>query len=145
MSLLQTITSWAWVTVGTLLYAGQLISIINFPLAQRLGLQEKADNADRLSTQLELMTARWDVAWLWIPPIAGVLMLLDHALWPAASLIAGGVYVDAGGREWAKILGLRAHGVPIGSAGERVVIYAAYAFLILTGLTGIVVGLAELM
>ena len=90
MSLLQTIITWAWARVGTLLYAGQLISIINFPLAQRLDLQEKADNADPLASQLELMTARWDVAWLWIPPFAGILKLLDHPLWPAACLIAGG-------------------------------------------------------
>jgi len=127
MSLLQCIISWAWATIGTLLYAGQLISTINFPLAQRIGLQEKADGADPLSSQLELMTARWDTAWLWIPPIAG------------------GVYVDAGGREWAKVLGLRSHSVPIGSVGKRGMIYTAYAFLILTGLAGIAVGLAELM
>ena len=108
MSVLQTIIGWAWATVGTFLYVGQLISTFDFPLAQRLGLQEKAENADPLSSRLELMAARWDVALLWIPPVAGVLMLMDHALWPAACLIASGAYVDTGGREWAKVSGLRA-------------------------------------
>ncbi len=145
MGMVQIIIGVAWATGGALLYAGQLISIVNFPLAQRLGLQEKPENADPLASRLELMTARWDLAVLWIPPIAGVLMLMDHAWWPPVCLIAGGAYLDAGGREWAKILGLRAHGVPIGSARERAAIYAAYAFLIVTGLAGIVVGLAELL
>ncbi len=82
-------------------YIGQLILTVNFPLAQRLGLQEKPENTDPLSNRLELMTARWDLAVLWIPPLAGLLILLDHAWWPAACLIAGGVHFDAGGREWA--------------------------------------------
>ena len=72
-------------------------------------------------------------------------MLLDHAAWPAACLIAGGLYTDGGGRQWAKILGLNAHGLPIGSGRERAAAYAAYAFLIVTGLAGISVGVAELM
>jgi hypothetical protein len=145
MNMLQIIVGLAWVTVGTLLYAGQLISIVNFPLAQRIGLQEKSENTDPVASQLELMAARWDIAVLWIPPVAGVLMLLSQAAWPAACLIAGGLCVDAGGREWAKTAGLRAHGVPIGNAKERVVIYVTYAFLILTGLGGIAVSLAELL
>ena len=145
MSVLQTIVGLAWAIVGILLYVGQLISIVNFPLAQRLGLQEKPGNADPLASRLELMTARWDLAWLWVPPVAGILMLMGHRWWPAACLIAGGAYVDTGGREWAKVLGLRAHGVPIGSARERAVIYAAYAYLILGGLAGIVIGLAEIL
>jgi hypothetical protein len=69
-------------------------------------------------------------------------MLLDHATWPVACLVAGGVYFDAGGREWAKILGLMAHGVPVGSARERKVIFGTFSFFLLTGLVGVVIGLA---
>lgn len=145
MSLFPIIVAVAWVTVGTFLYVGQFISSANFPLAQRLGLQEKSENADPLISKLELMAARWDVIILWIPPLSGLLILLDHVAWPAACLIAGGVYVDAGGREWAKIRGLGAHGVPFGSGRERTVIYATFAFLILAGLAGIALGLAELI
>jgi hypothetical protein len=92
--MLQYIVGIAWVTLGTLLYAGQLISVVSFPLAQRLGLQENPDAADPLSSRLELMTARWDIVLLWSPPIAGLLLLLDHAWWPTAYLIAGGVYIE---------------------------------------------------
>lgn len=145
MSVLQTIICWAWITVGTFLYIGQLISTFNFPLAQRLGLQEKSENADPLVSRLELMAARWDLAVLWVPPVAGVLFLVDQALWPAACLIAGGVNLDAGGREWAKVAGLSAQGVQLGSARERAVIYGTFSFLIVTGLMGIAVGLAVLI
>ncbi len=140
--MLQYILGIAWITAGTLLYAGQFISIVNFPLAQRLGLQEDTDTADPLSSQLELMTARWDIVLLWIPPVAGLLLLLDHVWWPLACLIGGGVYMDAGGREWAKIHGLAAQGVPIGSARESFVMKVTYGFFIVTGLTGVVLALA---
>ena len=145
MNILQDIVGWAWTTIGTLLYVGQVISTFNFPLAQRLGLQEKPENTEPLVARLELMAARWDILWLWTGPIAGVLLLVDHALWPAACLIAGGAYVDAGGREWGKVLGLDAQGVAIGSSGERLMIWGTFGFLILSGLAGITIALAELL
>lgn len=142
MSGLQMTVGWAWATLGALLYASQFVSTINFALAQRLGLQEKAANADPLVGRLERMAARWDLAVLWLPPIAGVLMLSDHALWRPVCLIAGGVYLDAGGREWAKIAGLSAHGIQVGSEKERIVIYATFGFLSFSGLAGLTAGLA---
>jgi hypothetical protein len=131
--------------VGTLLYAGQFISVVDFPLAQRLGLQENPEAADPLASWLELMTARWDIVLLWIPPVAGLLLLLDHAWWPPAYLIAGGVYMDTGGREWAKIQGLATQGVPIGSAKETLVMKVTYGFFIVTGIAGVVLAFADLM
>ena len=37
--------------------------------------------------------------------VSGVLMLSDHRWWPYAALPAGGINLDAGGREVARILG----------------------------------------
>ena len=143
--MLQTLLGILWAVIGGLLYAGQFISVVNFPLAQRLGLQEDPETADPMSSRLELMTARWDLALLWLPPVAGVLMLLDHPLWPAVSLIAGGVYVDTGGREWAKVLGLDAQGVPVGSARERFVMKVTYGFFVATGVAAIALAFATLI
>jgi len=143
--MLEYIIGIAWVTAGTLLYAGQFISTVNFPLARRLGLQEHPETADPMSSRLELMTARWDLVLLWIPPIAGLLLLLDHAWWPPAYLIAGGVYMDTGGREWTKTTGLAAQGVPTGSARETLVRKVTYGFFIVTGLAGIVTAFAALI
>ena len=142
MDVLQTILGLVWLAVGGFLYAGQFISTVNFPLAQRLGLQEKTENVDPLISQLERKAAGWDLVVTWIPPVAGVLMLLDHPWWPAASLVAGGVYLDAGGREWGKILGLMAHGVAVGNSRERIIIYGTFTILIVSGLVGIILGLA---
>jgi hypothetical protein len=142
MGVLETVVGLAFATIGTFLYLGQLISVVDFRLAQRLGLQETTENVEPLVSRLEIMAARWDATVLWIPPIAGVLILLNHSLWPAVSLIAGGLYLDAGGREWAKIFGLQTQGVPVGSRRERAVIYGTFSFLIGAGLAGIVAGLS---
>ena len=142
MEVLQIGLGWIWLIAGGLLYAGQLISTVNFPLAQRLGLQERPDNVDPVIGQLERKAAGWDLIAIWTAPVAGLLMVWNDTLWPAASLVAGAIYLDAGGREWAKILGLRAHGVPVGSAKERAIIFGTFAFFIITGIAGIALGLA---
>jgi hypothetical protein len=132
------------VVVGTLFFAGQLLSSISFTLAQRLGLQEKNEHVDPLYRRLEVGTARWDSLSLWTVLVAGILMLLDHAWWPYAGLIGGGVYVDAGGREGAKYLGLRSHGVRVGTVNELRLAIGVYALLIVIGVLLIAISLAEL-
>ena len=130
---------------GWLLYVGQLISALNFGLAQRLGLQESPDSADPLLAPLEVWAARWDLVWLWTLPMAGFLMLMNHWLWPYAALIGGGAFVDAGGREAAKILGLRRHGVRTGSQSEHRLAMVVFAYLVVIGALSIVVGLLEVL
>lgn len=125
------------------LYAGQAISVVDFGLAQRLGLQEKPGEAEPLSSGLELWTARWDLLWLWTLPVAGILMLIDHSWWPYAALIGGGAYVDTGGREAAKVLALRQQGVRTGSRREYRLMMGTYASFIAVGCLAAVAGLAE--
>lgn len=143
--MLHTVVGLLWVTVGLMLFVGQVNSVVSFPLAQRLGLQEDPKTADPLSSRLELMTARWDIALLWLPPIAGLLILLDHPWWPAVSLIAGGIYVDTGGREWAKVQGLKTQGVPAGSAKEQMIMKVTYGFFIVTGIAAIALALPTMI
>ena len=108
----------AAVLIGSLAVAGQLISALDFKLAQRLGLQEGDQHSDRLHRHLELSTARFDVLVLWTLPLAGVVMLIGTFWWPWVALIAGGVWVDAGGRESLKLRALRAEGILVGSEQE---------------------------
>ena len=131
--------------VGWLLYVGQLISVANFGLAQRLGLQESPGHADPLLSQLELWTARRDLLSLWTLPVAGVLMLTNHWSWPYAAMIGGGAFVDAGGREAAKVFGLKQGGVRIGSQQEFRVAIGAYIYLIAAGCLAIGAGLFEVI
>ncbi len=104
---------------GAFGWLGQIISGINYELAQKLGLQEKSDGTDPLFRLAERDTARWDSLVLWTLIVAGVLMLLDSAWWPAIALVAGGIYLDAAGREAMKCWSLKQSGVRIGSPGAR--------------------------
>jgi hypothetical protein len=126
-----------------LVYVGQFISSVNFPLAQRLGLQEKADDTDALASRLELGTARWDLLSLWTLPVACILLLMDHSWWPYMALIGGGVYVDTGGREAVKWLGLRSRGVRVGTPQEFRLAMGLFMFLVAVGAITIVLALVE--
>jgi len=122
------------VLFGLLGWVGQFLSSVNFPLAQRLGLQEKGEGTDALFRLVELNGARWDSVVLWTLPAVGILMLLDHAWWPCLALVAGGIHIDTGGREAAKYLGLFRSGVRVGDAGDRKKAYGTYLFLTGIGL-----------
>ena len=125
-----------------LLYAGQVLSLVNWPLAVRLGLQEAGDPND-LTHRLELWTARFDVLWLWTLPVAGVLMLIDHSWWPYAAMIGGSAYVDGPGRELFKVLGLREQGVWTGSSREWLAIKVTFLAVVALGGVAIAMGLTE--
>ena len=125
------------------LYIGQFVSVIDFKLAQRLGLQENPATTDPIVQPLEMWVARWDLCWLWTLPAAGILMLIDHAWWPFAAMLGGGAFVDTGGREAAKGFGLRQHGVSTGSPRENRLATFVFVYFIAVGILAIVTGLLE--
>ena len=100
---------------GGLCWGGQVLSSINYPLAQKLGLQEKSEGTDPLFRRAEINAAKWDSLILWTLWLSGVLMLTNNPWWQYLSLIAGGIYLDTAGREAAKLLSLSKAGVGIGS------------------------------
>ena len=71
------------------------------------------------------------------------MLFIDHWLWPYATMIGGGVFVDMGGREVANLRGLKGKGVRVGSRREFLTAAAAYVCLIATGLLSIGIGLSE--
>ena len=117
-----------------LLVAGQVISVIDFRLAQRLGLQEEDGHTDPLVRRIDRNTARWDIASLSILPLAAVLMLRGAPSWRAWVVFGGGAAVDADGREIAKQAALRAEGVAVGTTGEQRLYRPTMALLSLGGL-----------
>lgn len=124
------------IVFGCIGWGGQLLSALAFEWAQRWGLQEGSEHTDPLFRSAELNAARWDALMLWTLIVAGVLMVIDHAVWPLAALVAGGIHLDAGGREAAKYLCLRKHQVRVGTASN--VKMACTVFLAL-GLMGLLV------
>lgn len=133
------------IAIGGLLFAGQVVSVTNLELAQRLGLQESPERTDPLFGRLEVWTARWDVLTLWVLPLAGLLMILDHSWWPYLAMIGGGIGADTGGREIVKYLGLKEQGVRLGETSEQRLLFGAMAVLAIVGVLIAVYGLVEVV
>jgi len=123
---MQIVIGWILILFGGGLYLAQLISSINFSLAQRLGIQEKPETADILFQRSERYTAYWDlVTLLWLP-LAGVLMVIDHSWWPVMSLLGGAIYFDTAGREAVKNLSFQHQGLKVGTDKVRRVFFTSY-------------------
>ena len=116
--IVQTTIGWVLLLFGGTLYVAQMISSFNFSLAQRLGIQEKAEYTDLLLQRSERYTAYWDLVTLVWLPLAGILMIINHEWWPIMSLLAGAIYLDASGREAAKNLSFKHEGIRVG--GDKV-------------------------
>lgn len=127
--IVQITIGWVLLLFGGSLYVAQMISSFNFSLAQRLGIQEKAENADPLLQRSERYTAYWDLLTLVWLPLAGVLMIINHAWWPIISLLAGAIYLDTSGREAAKNLSFRHEGVRVGKEEEQRIFFAFYIMM----------------
>lgn len=130
---MQSLSGWTILILGGLLYCAQVISSINFALAQRLGIQEKPDETDSVLQTAERFTAYWDlISLVWLP-LAGLLMIVDHKWWPIVALAAGAIYLDASGREAAKILALKKEGFRLGTKSQQQLFFASYILMAMIG------------
>ena len=100
---MQITIGWACLIPGAFLYIAQLISSIDFKLAQQLGIQENPEETDSILQTAERYTALWDLVTLGWLPLAGLLMILDNPYWPVVGLIGGAIYFDTSVREAAKV------------------------------------------
>ncbi len=126
---MQLFLGWLLIVFPGLLYVGQVISSVNFPLAQKLGLQENPDESDRLLQRAERYTAYWDILMLVWLPLSGALMVTDNSAWPLVGLIGAAVYLDASGREAAKILSFKHEGVRIGAPNQYRLFFSTYLIM----------------
>jgi hypothetical protein len=142
---MQVILGWILIVLPGSLVVIQLISSIDFALAQKLGLQEKSGEADPLLLRAERYVAYWDlVSLIWLP-IAGIAMVLDHAWWPLLALAGAAIYLDAAGREAAKNLSFRHEGVKAGPQQQQKLFFATYIAMFLLGLVTLVYALKPLI
>ncbi|MDJ0569150.1 MAG: hypothetical protein QNJ53_08875 [Pleurocapsa sp. MO_192.B19] len=125
------------VLFGVFGWGGQVLSGINYPLAQRLGLQEKSEGTDPLYRRAETNTARWDIFVLWTLLASGILMLTNNYWWPYLSLIAGGIYLDTAGREVAKLLSLSKEGIKIGTSKDLKVVAVFFPTMLIIAIWAI--------
>ena len=142
---MQQILGWILVIFPGILLVGQVISSINFSLAQKLGLQEAPEETDKLLQRAEKYTAYWDVVTLVWLPVSGVLMIMHHNLWPLAGLFGAAIYLDAAGREAAKILSFKHEGIRIGPKRQHRIFFATYIIMAVLGLVVIAFSVGELL
>lgn len=126
--------------VGCVGWIGQLISAVAPKQAERWGLQEAGDRCDPLFKRAEDLAAAWDALVLWTEIAAGILLLLNNPFAPAACLIAGGISLDAGGRECAKYRALKRSGIRVGGPSDTIKAHIAFGLLGGLGLALIVYG-----
>jgi len=142
---MQLILGWLLVIFPGILFIGQLISSLNFKLAQKLGLQEKPETADAILQRAERYTAYWDLVTLIWLPLSGVLMIINHSLWPVVSLIGGAIYFDASGREAAKILSFKHEGISTGTTKEQKLFFATYIIMTIVAVIVVIFSLDHLL
>ena len=131
---MQITIGWLFLILGGLLYIAQIISSFNFKLAQQLGIQESPEETDSILQTAERFTAYWDLVTLGWLPFAGMLMIIDHDWWPIVALVGGAIYLDASGREAAKIISLRKEGVRLGTKSQQRVFFGSYIVMAIIGL-----------
>jgi len=135
---LQTFIGWGLLALGGALYLAQVISSVNFRLAQRLGIQEKPEVTDSLLQRSERYTAYWDLFVLGWLPVSGVLMIIDHEWWPIASLIGGAIYLDTSGREAVKNVSFRHEGIKMGTYKQQRLFFSSYICMALVAVALII-------
>lgn len=129
---------------GTL-YLVQVISSVNFQLAQRLGIQENPDDTYPLLQRSECYTAYWDlVTFVWLP-LSGISMIINHQWWPILSLIGGAIYLDTSGREAVKNLSFRHEGFKTGTDRQQRIFFASYVVMAVIAIALIVYSVSALV
>jgi hypothetical protein len=118
-----------------LCWLGQVINATSPELAAKLGLSEPESDVDRTYFLDGRGEAIWDALILWVLPVAGVLLLLDHPSWAYFGLVGGGMYLYFSGRMLTVRRVMKQHDVPIGKP-ETVKLYDGV--LILWGLIAVV-------
>ena len=141
---MQVIWGWMLLILGGALYLGQIISSINFKLAQRIGIQEKANVTDSLIQRNERYTAYWDIVTLGWLPLAGILMIVDHEWWPIISLVGGAIYFDTSGREAVKNISFRHEGMNLGTDSQQKIFFASYIVMAVMAIVTIVYSISNL-
>lgn len=142
---MQEIIGWGLLILGGTLYIAQIISSVNFQLAQRLGIQENPEFTDKITQRSERYVAYWDLVTLCWLPLGGILMIINHEWWPIMSLIGGAIYLDTSGREAAKNISFRHEGIKVGTERQRKLFFSSYIAMAIIAITIIAYSISSLL
>ena len=141
---MQQLLGWILIVFPGILYVGQIISSINFPLAQKLGLQENPEQADSILQRAEQYAAYWDLVTLGWLPLAGILMVVDNSAWPLFAFFGGAIYLDTAGREAAKTLCFKHEGIRIGARKQQQFFFSTYLIMLVLSIVVLLYSLGEI-
>lgn len=141
---MQLLLGWILIIFPGILFIGQVISSVNFSLAQKLGLQENPMESDALLQRAEKYTAYWDLLTLGWLPLSGVLMVMNISIWPVFAFFGGAVYLDAAGREAAKILSFKHEGVRIGASLQQRLFFSTYFIMAVLAIVALAYSVMQL-
>ncbi len=126
---MQQLIGWLLIIFPGILFIGQIISSINFPLAQRIGLQEDPKETDALLQRAEKYVAYWDLVTMGWLPLSGILMVMNNSAWPFVAFFGSAIYFDTAGREAVKILSFKHEGIRIGSKKQQRFFFSTYIIM----------------
>ncbi len=129
------------IVTSSLAWGGQVLSWAAPGLAARWGLAEAEDDVDPTFWLDARGEAAWDSLVLWTMPLAGTLLVADHAWWAHLGLIGGGSYLYFAGRGIVVRSTMRRQGVQIGSASS---VRAAVVALSIWGVVAVITIVAAL-
>jgi hypothetical protein len=140
----QLFIGWLLIIFPGILFVGQIISSVNFSLAQKLGLQEDPEKTDPLLQRAEKYTAYWDLVTLGWLPLSGILMVINNSAWPLLAFFSGAIYLDAAGREAAKILSFKHEGIRIGAIKQQRIFFSTYIIMVTLAIVVLAYSLTEI-
>lgn len=121
--------------ISSIGYFGQLITALSPERAANLGLTEPETDVDPTFYADVRGEAYWDSVILWVLPVAGVLLILGHPLWPYFGLVGGGMYLYFAGRGILTRRIMQSRAIRIGSQSN---LRTIYIFLTIWGITALV-------
>ena len=139
---MQLVAGLAIVLISLLAWGGQLVSWLAPTTAERLQLTESESNVEPAFFADGRGEAVWDAFTLWTMPVAGVLLMMDHAAWPYFGLIGSGMYLYFGGRGILTRLVMQREGLAIGTPSN---VRIGLGFLAVWCLMGMAVAIAAAM
>ncbi len=140
MSIIESIWGLILIVVGGIAWLGQVVTARSPSTAARWGLAEPRESVEPVIWIDNRAEAIWDTLALWVLPLAGVLLLIGHPLWPHLGLIGAGVYLYFAGRALVQRHQMRRYGVRVGTPGD---VRLVQGFMTLCALLAIVtIGLA---
>lgn len=122
------------IVFGLLAWLGQLLSALTPKVAGKLNLIELESDVDKAFYADTLGEAKWDSITLWTLPFAGILLILNDALWVYYGIIGGSMYLYFAGRAILTRIELKRNGVRI---GKPELLKTYYIFVAIWGLIGL--------